>query len=343
MNRKIFAVLAILMLAGTLTLAVTAEDNLSSILLKPFIAKVDADSYKGVSKTIKNTDISGTLAVKKVNSIDAESIIPDNEFNNVVIGIWGFGTNPVSKGYGKFHHVRSSNIINGELRDNNNNIFAYVKIEIEPNKYRSQQIPFKGALYLTKNDGTTYSVTVIGSLSFMKDTILAFWSVATATDQMLSAYKELVTNGWFYGHVVTDADYYSRIDNDVTDTSSLTRILKGIWGSLNNPVPRGELRATYSSNVIKGELIDKSGNIIAKVKLTVLPTTHLTQKEIEFKGEIDFVDESEVANKQYVRGSFGITDGKIVAFWDFISPTAVSLKSTASSIAINGWFFGEVN
>lgn len=342
MNRKFIAVLAIFML-GTLTLAATAEDNLSSFLDNTFRKAVAEDSDLSLTKTVRNSDISSTRDARKINSIDADGINVDDDFSTDGFGIWGLGNVPVANGL--FSFARSRNVINIKLLDEDDNLFAYLRLNLKPTTSSRQQIPFSGHIYLINNDGTTYIKNVDGSLYYSSGVEFhAFWAITTATDEVLSKYGEIVSYGWLYGYIVTDADSISIPDIKITYSSQFGRI-NGLWGVLNNPVPQGEFRADYSPNIFYGEVISKNGNI-AKAKITVRPATHLTQREFEFTGQIYDLDE--VGDTVYIRGSFSINsisnrNGIIVAFWDVVSPTAASVDSTARYNGGYGWFFGEVN
>lgn len=342
MNRKLIAVLAIFML-GTLTLAATADDNLSSFLDNTFRRAIAEDSDLSLTKTVRNTEISGTRDARKLNSIDADVIKVDNDFSIDGLGIWGLGNDPVANGL--FSFACSKNIINVKLLDENDNLFAYLRLNLKPTTSSRQQIPFSGFIYLINNDGTTYAKNVDGSLYYSSGVEFhAFWAITTATDEVLSKYGEIVSYGWLYGYIVTDADSISIPDIKITYSSQFGKI-EGLWGVLNNPAPQGEFRADYSPNIFYGEIISKNGNI-AKAKITVRPATHLTQREFEFTGQIYGLAED--VDTIYVRGSFSInsisnTNEIIVAFWDVVSPTVASVESTARFNSGSGWFFGEVN
>ena len=346
MNRKAFAIFALLMLGSTLTVAVTAEPNLSAILQTVQKAIIPQDTSLVSQDTdnqpqLTNVD-AATPYLEDTEYLDQIILeIPSIDKKIVTYGICGYGTNPIAQYQCILYQERSSAHIEGKLVKERK-IVGYIKLHLQPTLTAEHPIPFKGEIYLSDSTKVTTS-SITGSFTRRENKVIAFWTYHSNINSLVSTTDTPPAHGWFYGHQKTNTDAEISRDTNTQDVTQFPTKMTCYWGATNNPEIYGELLGTYAPHTITGKLINTKGDLLMTLTFDIAPMTHLTQKQITFTGHFTQHDESGTTTyNQGITGSLSITGQTIIGFWTVKHPTT-NRAPPPMKILPSGWFFGEIN
>jgi hypothetical protein len=358
MNRKIIVMLSIFLLIGTVTLAVTAQQDFHPIL-QAMNQSLNNFPHQLIEVTRQDSPIS-TPSVGKQSLLVTEDTI---QLSQPFTGIWGMNRNPQAQG--EFEGTLTPFQIQGTIITKTGEIIATLSLKPLPVAHlRQTQRSFTGTLTIIKEEGMTQTYKIKGTYARYTSAIIAFWATNNPTTPNFTPSNTAVTpslsQGWFYGtstlkkaspekqepptltHQQPNSANEVMDHQDAFDTQTI-RTINGQWGTQNNPQPDGFFQGTLVSHSIRGTLT-LSSQKTATVTIKLEPRPTLTIKSLPFTGTIHYPDDTRANSQVKLEGSYFINGNHLILFWrTSLVPTTDSASVTNTLYGRQGWFFGEVS